>query len=110
MSKRDEIETVAMLAMAFQQTSTYREAFALASDVVKAARWLAKHAENACNRELSEREVKKAKILETAICAVILKRGWTAEFGGDPRGFVVKLYGTGLPSNDFSGDGAFGVA
>ena len=76
-------------------------------DLVRAAKALARHAENECNRPVTERETRRADRLEKAVHIIAARYGLRAEVSGDPRGYVVKL--DGLPTSNELG-GLWGVA
>jgi hypothetical protein len=67
-------------------------------------------AETRCNREVNEAEERREERLEQRISELCADLGIRVKFGGDPRGFTVKLF---LPSgryNSFGGkEDGFGV-
>lgn len=121
MTRKDEIETVAMLAMAMHAaiesgrigwdmvSSPFVHAFADAAALTRDARKLHKLAEHDCNYGLTDRQQANERGCQRRIEAVCKRYGWTPKFGGDPRGLVVEIHGTGLPSNCWTTN-SFGVA
>ena len=81
-----------------------------ARDTIELIKLGARHcklAEHACNRELTERELRQAPKIEERIIALAAEYGATVIFGGDPRGFTVRLhFGPDIkrePSNNIGG-------
>ncbi|OFX03301.1 MAG: hypothetical protein A3E78_12255 [Alphaproteobacteria bacterium RIFCSPHIGHO2_12_FULL_63_12] len=61
-----------------------------------------------CNVSLTERDERRRERLREKIEIVAGWYGLTAKCYGDPRGYVVRLHGEGLPQNGWGG--GFGVA
>jgi hypothetical protein len=79
-----------------------------ALQIHKRARTLQRLAEVDCYRELAKTEIRIRERNERQIIKWVTSYGLTAKFGGDPRGYVVKIQG--LPGNTWSGDSeGFGV-
>jgi hypothetical protein len=62
-------------------------------------------AETACNRELTEREIRKEEKLQMDIIAILAVVDCEAKFGGDPRGCVVKIVVPDGHTNDWGQEG-----
>lgn len=79
-----------------------------AQRIVKLARSLASLAVQHCNRGLSPRQEAREMNIAAEIKTIAAWYGLKASTSGDPRGYVVRLDGPGVPRNGW-GDG-FGVA
>jgi hypothetical protein len=62
-------------------------------------------AETACNRELTEAEIRKEERIQMDIIAIVVPHDCEAKFGGDPRGCVVKLVVPDGYTNDWGQEG-----
>ena len=62
-------------------------------------------AETACNRELTEREIRKDEKIQMDIIAILAPHDCAAKFGGDPRGCTVKIVVPDGYMNDFGNEG-----
>jgi hypothetical protein len=79
-----------------------------ASEIHAHARQLHKLAEADCNTGLTKRQQAREDLLQRRTVALLEPYGLKAKFGGDPRGYVVKILG--LPGNTWGGDSeGFGV-
>lgn len=64
-------------------------------------------AETACNRELTVREIKREENIQMDILALLTEYGFDAKdirFGGDPRGYTVKVHFPDGRGNTWGGD------
>lgn len=62
-------------------------------------------AETACNRELTEREIRKQENVQMDIIAICAPADISPDFNGDPRGAVVKLVVADGFTNDWGRTG-----
>ncbi len=62
-------------------------------------------AETACNRGLTEREIRKDEAMQMNIIALCAPCDVQAQFSGDPRGCVVKLQVPDSYTNDWGKEG-----
>ena len=77
--------------------------------VVGKARTLTALAIAACNRTLTDKEDKRKIDEQYWIIKLVTPYGVTVNYGGDPRGFVVKLQFPNGESNSWGNDG-WGIA
>jgi len=66
---------------------------------------LGRFAENACNRELTEKEIYKNKVVKTHVCVILDSIDCKPVFSGDPRGCVLKIAVPDGYSNSWGGEG-----
>lgn len=86
--------------------------------IVVMSRTYARIQETRCNRELLQWEELQESTLETDICSLVdilppvVTGKLTVRFGGDPRGYCVKLHVPNAPrlGNTWGLDGDYGVA
>ena len=62
-------------------------------------------AETACNRELTEREIRKDEKVQMDIIEILAPHDCSAKFGGDPRGCTVKIAVPDGYTNDMGQEG-----
>ena len=62
-------------------------------------------AETACNRELTEREIRKDEKVQMDIIEILAPHDCSAKFGGDPRGCTVKIRVPDGYTNDWGQEG-----
>lgn len=107
----DQITNLCELTAYLAHRAGLRPLSAVAKDaqaIHKDARRLTQLAENDCNRGLDAAEDKEVTRREKRIAELLTQYGLTANFSGDPRGYVVKI--VGLPGNTWGGDSeGFGV-
>jgi hypothetical protein len=103
--------TVLSVHLARRDTLSQKSAYAVVADATAIhahARKLSRFAETECNREVTDKELKRAAHSEQVILKILKEYGLSALFSGDPRGYVVKIQG--LPGNTWGGDSeGFGV-
>lgn len=73
--------------------------------IMRMAATVQRLAETACNRELTEREIRKDEKLQMDILALLAVEDCNAKFSGDPRGAVVKIQVPDGYTNDWGGEG-----
>ena len=73
--------------------------------ILRHAASLQRYAVNACNREVTPAEEKRAATLRLRIAEICQRHGATPMMHGDPRGSVVKILHSNLPNNSWGGDG-----
>lgn len=79
------------------------------AELVKIGRALVNLAVQECNHGLTERQTTRRFNLVRRAQDLAADFGLTATWNGDPRGYVLKLHGPDLPSNNMGGED-FGVA
>lgn len=104
----NSLQLTAQLARIRPDLSAYQAALD-AAELAKLAATVAGLAVHSCNHGLSEQQEKRAEKLSAQIKTIAGFYGLTANCGGDPRGYTVKIDGPGIRSNSFGGDG-FGIA
>ena len=68
--------------------------------------------ENGCNRSLTIDEIKDEGMIENSINKILAEHftGVTADFSGDPRGYVVKIHFPGNEYNTWGGaESGYGI-
>jgi len=95
------------LMMATGKFNLYQAALD-ATQLYKLAKSLAALSVANCNYGLSKRQETRGENIAKDVEMIASWYGWKATTGGDPRGYVVRLHGPGIPQNGW-GDG-FGVA
>ena len=73
--------------------------------IMRCAATVQRLAETACNRELTEREIRKDEHLQMDIIAIVAAYDCQVKFSGDPRGCVVKIQVPDGYTNDFGNEG-----
>lgn len=63
-----------------------------------------------CNRGLTPNQEARERGIEKRVTSLLAKYGLPVEFGGDPRGYVIKTKLPGQMSNSWGGDGTWGIA
>lgn len=96
----------AYIAVLFMRTQPVEDsAHRISRDVAelrKVAKQLGTLAVNACNYGLSDRQETRQRNLTKQAEAIAESYGFRADTGGDPRGYVVKLFD---PQDERQGDG-----
>lgn len=57
-----------------------------------------------CNRDLTAQEIKKEASTEVKVQEIMKELGFTAKTGGDPRGYMIRIYLPSKRSNSFDGE------
>ena len=99
-STQDALEFVFAMAKHANAT-TLRECRLL----MRQAATLQRLAETACNRELTEREIRRQEKIQMDLIAILAPHDCEATFSGDPRGCVVKIQVPDGYTNDFGNEG-----
>lgn len=71
----------------------------LADELMRLSRAHGRIQVNRCNRELTDREEKRDDRIEAKITELLTPYGIKPDFGGDPRGYTVKLH---LPTKRYN--------
>lgn len=74
----------------------------IACTLVKLARSIKRHAENECNREVTDAEIKRDEATQARFHTIAKEIGMEARTGGDPRGACAYLID---PNDRSAGDG-----
>lgn len=78
-------------ALTREKTISINFEFTNLCEIIHKAKRLHKLYENACNRELFEKEERETDTLQEKIRALSKDCGFDIKFNGDPRGFPVKI-------------------
>lgn len=73
--------------------------------ILRMAATVQRLAETACNRELTEQEIRKDEKLQMDIIAILAPQDCEVKFSGDPRGCVVKIQVPDGYTNDWGKEG-----
>lgn len=85
--------------MASSQTTPWVVALD-AARIVQIGRAFTRLGVEGCNIGLTERDTKRRYSLEQEANDIAARYGLAAEASGDPRGYVLRLHGPGLPRNN----------